>query len=59
MILAVERMGAHHVADGMRERAEPVRGMQYREYGGGCSVAGSLWPVPSGRESIIIYNIIS
>ena len=21
-------------------------------------MAGSLWPVPSGRDSIIIYNII-
>ena len=35
VIWAVELMVAHHVADGMRERAEPVRGMQYRECGGG------------------------
>ena len=35
VIWAVEWMGAHHVADGMRERAEPVRGMQYRECVGG------------------------
>ena len=35
VIRAVEYMQAHHVADGMRERAEPVRGMQYRECGGG------------------------
>ena len=58
VIWAVECMKAHHVADMMRERAEPVRGMQYRECWGGCSVAGSLWQVPSGRDSIIIYNII-
>ena len=35
VISAVEWMKAHHVADVMRERAEPVRGMQYRECGGG------------------------
>ena len=35
VIWAVEVMGAHHVADVMRERAEPVRGMQYRECEGG------------------------
>ena len=35
VIRAVEEMKAHHVADGMRERAEPVRGVQYRECGGG------------------------
>ena len=35
VINAVDEMGAHHVVDGMRERAEPVRGMQYRECGGG------------------------
>ena len=35
VIWAVEVMKAHHVADVMRERAEPVRGMQYRECGGG------------------------
>ena len=34
VIRAVEWMGVHHVADGMRERAEPVTGMQYRECGG-------------------------
>ena len=35
VIRAVKWMEAHHVADGMRERAEPVRGIQYRECGGG------------------------
>ena len=35
VIWAVEVMKANHVADVMRERAEPVRGMQYRECGGG------------------------
>ena len=35
VIWAVEENKAHHIADGMRERAEPVRGMQYRECGGG------------------------
>ena len=35
VIWAVEVIKAHHVADGMRERAEPVRGMQYRECVGG------------------------
>ena len=35
VIRAVVGMGANHVADVMRERAEPVRGMQYRECGGG------------------------
>ena len=35
VIWAVEEMEAHRVADGMRERAELVRGMQYRECGGG------------------------
>ena len=35
LIKAVEKMEVHHVADGMRERAEPVRGMKYRECGGG------------------------
>ena len=35
VIWAVEWMEAHHVADVMRERADPVRGMQYRECGGG------------------------
>ena len=35
VIRAVEWMKAHHVADVMREKAEPVRGIQYRECGGG------------------------
>ena len=35
VIRAVGGMGVHHVADRIRERAEPVRGMQYRECGGG------------------------
>ena len=35
VIWAVEVMEAHHVADVMREKAEPVRGMQYRVCGGG------------------------
>ena len=45
VICAVEWIGVHHVADGIRERAEPVRGMQYRECGGG-SVGEGVW----GRE---------
>ena len=35
VILAVKKIRARHVADGMSENAEPVRGMQYRECGGG------------------------
>ena len=54
VIWTVEMTKAHHVADVMRERAEPVRGMQYRE----C-VAGSVWTVPSGRDSIIIGASLS
>ena len=45
VIWAVEEMGAHHIADRIRERAEPVRGMQYRECRGGSVVEG-VW----GRE---------
>ena len=35
VIWAVEWINAHHVAYRITERAEPVRGMQYRECGGG------------------------
>ena len=36
VISAVEVIKALHVADMIREKAEPVRGMQYRECGRGC-----------------------
>ena len=54
VIWAVEMTGAHHVADRIRERAEPVRGMQYRECGGGmvgkeCGVC-IVWKGVCGRE---------
>ena len=45
VIRAVEGMRAHHVADRIRQRAEPVRGMQNRECEGG-SVREGVW----GRE---------
>ena len=45
VIWAVERMRAHHVAERISERAEPVRGMQYRECVGG-RVEEGVW----GRE---------
>ena len=38
VISAVGVMGAHHVADRIKERAEPVRGMQYRKCGEGVWV---------------------
>ena len=57
VIWAVERMGAYHVADRIRERAEPVRGMQYRECGGesvgeGGSVREGVWGRECGGESV-------
>ena len=42
VIWAVELTGAHDVAERIRERAEPVRGMHYRECGRGSVVEG-VW----------------
>ena len=51
VIKAVERMGVHHVADRIMERAEPVRGMQYMECGGG-SVGEGVWGRECGGVSV-------
>ena len=51
VIWAVEWMGVHHVADRIRERAEPVRGMQYRECGGG-SLGEGVWRRECGGGSV-------
>ena len=44
VIWAVESTGAHHVADRIRDRAEPVRGVQYTECVG-VSAGGSAGEV--------------
>ena len=51
VIWAVEWMGVHHVTDRIRERAEPVRGMQYRECGG-ASVREGVWGRECGGGSV-------
>ena len=57
VILAVERMEDHHVADRIRERAEPVRGIYAvqgvwgRECGGG-SVREGVWGRECGGGSV-------
>ena len=51
VITAVEKIGALQIADMIRERAEPVRGMQYRECGGG-SVREGVWGRECGGGSV-------
>ena len=57
IILAVEWMGAHDVADSIRERVEPVRGMQYRECGRGRVGDGVWGKVWKGNVGVGIWGM--